>query len=136
MFQSPYGMDRAVLQYYGFPITFLSCIGLWPYQSTKVQRFLNPVLSLLLTIFLIAQLTPFATKKFEMIMLLKNMWFIVVTLGSLGKYIAFWQQGKLLKAFMDNVIHDWNSMDEEELKILKKHANIGRRYSTVFACEE
>ncbi|XP_053987808.1 uncharacterized protein LOC128881101 isoform X3 [Hylaeus volcanicus] len=126
-------MDRSLLQYYGFIITLLSSIGLWPYQNENLRRFMNPTITILLTIYLIPQFVPVVTQEFEMIVFLKNMWSIMITLGSLTKYVAFWRHAEKLKAFMEDMIHDWNTMDDEELKILKEYAYTGRRHSIIFA---
>lgn len=41
-----------------------------------------------------------------------------------------------VKKHMEFVIHGWNTSDEEQLEILKKHARMGKNYGTAFASVE
>ncbi|XP_054004791.1 uncharacterized protein LOC128890378 [Hylaeus anthracinus] len=88
---------------------------------------------MLLAIYMIAQLIPLLTRQLTTIEILKNISPICMLLCAIYKHIVFWRQAETIKEFMEEVKHDWGSMNDEELKILKEYAYLGKRYSTIFA---
>ncbi|XP_076629139.1 uncharacterized protein LOC143345661 [Colletes latitarsis] len=119
--------------YYKLSATLMSFIGLWPYQNINLRRLKTGLISLSNWYFMFVLLMVFKTTKFTLSLLLKNLSPIIMFMGCLLKYNAFWYQTDTIKEFMERVRYDWNTKQDEILKILQKHATIGRHYAKLYA---
>ncbi|XP_076629133.1 uncharacterized protein LOC143345654 [Colletes latitarsis] len=119
--------------YYKLSATLMSFIGLWPYQNINLRRLKTGFISLSNWYFMFVLLMVFKTTEFTLSLLLKNLSPIIMFMGCLLKYNAFWYQTDTIKEFMERVRYDWNTKQDEILKILQKHATIGRHYAKLYA---
>ncbi|XP_076672258.1 uncharacterized protein LOC143371192 [Andrena cerasifolii] len=58
-----------------------------------------------------------------------------MTSGVLAKYFLFLRQTEVIRELLEGINRDWKTADDEELKIIKQHAYMGKRYSMFFAGE-
>ncbi|XP_076672665.1 uncharacterized protein LOC143371407 isoform X1 [Andrena cerasifolii] len=128
-------MDREMLNYYRLTIFFLSMLGLWPYQRERLRLLQNVVVSFIITLSTFVQLTPFASGKATKQDILKNVSSIFMTSGVLAKYFLFLRETEVIRELLEGINRDWKTADDEELKIIKEHACLGKRYSMIFAGE-
>ncbi|XP_076672666.1 uncharacterized protein LOC143371407 isoform X2 [Andrena cerasifolii] len=126
-------MDREMLNYYRLTIFFLSMLGLWPYQRERLRLLQNVVVSFIITLSTFVQLTPFASGKATKQDILKNVSSIFMTSGVLAKYFLFLRETEVIRELLEGINRDWKTADDEELKIIKEHACLGKRYSMIFA---
>ncbi|XP_076629134.1 uncharacterized protein LOC143345655 [Colletes latitarsis] len=126
-------MDNTVLRYYSFTILLMSFVGLSPYQNTKLRWLLNSMITFMFIVFVIGQLRALVSEKLTLVMILKYLIPMVLALLVLSKYVIFWQQSEIMKTFVEKVKFDWNRVDNEELRIIKEYAGLGKRYTIIFA---
>ncbi|XP_070160331.1 uncharacterized protein [Polyergus mexicanus] len=118
--------------YYRIHRIMLTCLGLWPYYT----RCSNYVCCIFLSLFFISgiifQLTVLINKEYSMDTYLKVYSFIGPILLYIIKYFTIFFKSNKAKNLMEQIRYDWDSLKEkEELKIMHKRANIGKRFTFI-----
>ncbi|XP_054009221.1 uncharacterized protein LOC128892699 [Hylaeus anthracinus] len=119
--------------YYKLSIFLMSMIGLWPYQNAKLRLFQVCFINISNGYFFIVQVMIFKTMKFTINLLLKNLSTLLMFLGSVVKYNAFWYHSNTIKDFMERTKHDWSTKHEDILKILETRTTAGKYHATCYA---
>ncbi|EFN77867.1 hypothetical protein EAI_13889 [Harpegnathos saltator] len=130
-------MDPLWNRYYKLNRIFLSPVGLWPHGNRKLKPIQAVVSVVILVSSVVTQLLKLFTTEYDFDFVLTDLSYSIPSMVYVVKYKTFYSQANRLIRMMELIQEDWNSLtSEEEIHIIQKNTNTGRRYIIVFTCKK
>ncbi|XP_026828793.1 uncharacterized protein LOC105285740 isoform X2 [Ooceraea biroi] len=118
--------------FYNINRIILLLLGIWPYQKSKfiyVQRLFSVGIFIS---FVACQLLLFVTEKHTVNLFFTTLSQSLPILICLLKYNAFFINSETVKILLEQIQHDWNTLNGKELEIMKQYLNNSRLFMIIF----
>ncbi|XP_026828839.1 uncharacterized protein LOC113562726 isoform X2 [Ooceraea biroi] len=118
--------------FYNINRIVLLLLGIWPYQKNKfvyIQRLFS--MGILIS-FIVCQLLLLFTEKYSVDLFLNILSQAFPPMIYLVKYNAFCINSKAVKLLLEGIEHNWTTLNDKELQIVKQYANTSRLYMITF----
>ncbi|KAH0945327.1 hypothetical protein HN011_000268 [Eciton burchellii] len=125
-------MTFAKSSFYNINRIFLLFLGIWPYQKSKVmyiQRFFSFGI---FASFITCQLLLFFTEKHTVNLFFNTLSQSLPIVVCLLKYNAICNNRKSVKLLLEQIEHDWITLSDKELQIMKQYASTSKLYMVTF----
>nr|XP_012151412.1 PREDICTED: uncharacterized protein LOC105663923 [Megachile rotundata] len=118
---------------YKWCMFFLTVIGLWPYSNKKFRLLQNGIISLITWASVIFQFIALFSLEGSLFRLLRIIAFISGAITALTKYHITWYMIDDVKVFLDRIRREWETNNDDTLRIMQIHAIRGKRLVISFA---
>ncbi|XP_011348472.2 uncharacterized protein LOC105285738 isoform X1 [Ooceraea biroi] len=125
-------MTFAKSSFYNINRILLLVLGIWPDQKNKCMYVQRLFVWGIFTSFIICQLLLFFTEKYTVSLFFNTLSQSLPIVVCLLKYNAFCSNKKSVKLLLEQIEHDWITLDDRELEIMKQYASTSKLYVVTF----
>ncbi|XP_076763392.1 uncharacterized protein LOC143430841 [Xylocopa sonorina] len=111
--------------------SYLTCCGLWPYESFALKQARRIVCSMSIVLVILVQIFVLFTRQITVDLLFDISPIAMISVIVLVKYVTFWIKYEGYKEILEHMRNDWNRLTEVEQIPLKRAYEVSSRYCTL-----